>query len=524
MTTDANSQDPPTPAYAMTPDANQHTGSDNLRHLAEALPEIVWTSNPDGVLDFISSQWGHFSGLDESDPDYLNWALRIHPDHIDEVHKKWGHSLKTGEIYEHEFQVKSACGDYFWFWGRAIPVLDENREILKWYGVTVNVDQQKKMEFRLREIAVQKDTFLAMLGHELRNPLAAITTGYELLSNEKTNEQQRATAFELLGQQIRHLTRLVDDTLDVSRISSGKLRLSRVPVELNKMIQDSIELNRADTLSKDITLECRLHPEPIWVNGDEVRLTQCLTNLLDNAIKFTAPGGSIHVSTSLRATIARIEVTDSGVGMTSEEICRIFEPFEQGLGAQQLSTAGLGLGLAVVEKLINLHGGKITARSRGKGHGTTFSLTIKSVPTPTIKLHAKEVNDEQINAYKILILEDNESVAQTLKMFFELEGHHVMVAHDGESTLKICAYEKPDLLLSDLNLPGSLSGWDVATQLCKTTPAPERPYLVALSGHTQPHDRERSKEAGFDDHLAKPPTPDQLRKVVGNIQKRATVS
>ena len=139
-----------------------------------------------------------------------------------------------------------------------------------------------------------------------------------------------------------------------------------------------------------------------------------------------------------------------------------------------------------------------------------------------IKLQGKDANDKQTNAYKILILEDNESVAQTLKMFFELEGHHVTVARDGETTLKICAYEKPDLLLSDLTLPGSLNGWEVASQLCKTTPASERPYLVALSGHTQPQDRKRSKKAGFDDHLAKPPTPDQLRQVVGNIQKQRT--
>lgn len=520
MTTDANSQAPPTPTYSVPLEAGQHTGSDNFRHLAEALPEIVWTSNPDGALDFMSSQWGHFSGLEESDPDYLNWSLRIHPDHVEGVYERWEHSLKTGEIYEHEFQVKSACGDYFWFWGRAIPVLGKNQEILKWYGVTMNIDQQKKMEFRLREIASQKDTFLAMLGHELRNPLAAITTGYELLSNEKTNDQQRSITFELLGKQIRHLTRLVDDTLDVSRLSSGKLRLSRSPVELNKLIQDGIELNRPDTLSKEITLECRLHPEKIWVSGDEVRLTQCLTNLLDNAIKFTAPGGSIHISTSLRGTTARIEVADSGVGMTPEEICRIFEPFEQGLGAQQLSTAGLGLGLAVIQKLINLHGGKITARSLGKGYGTTFALTIESIPAPTIKLRGIAANNQQTKAYKILILEDNESVAQTLKMFFELEGHHVTVAHDGETTLKICAYERPDLLLSDLTLPGSLSGWEVASQLCKSTPASERPYLVALSGHTQPHDRHKSKEAGFDDHLAKPPTPGQLRQVVEHLQNR----
>jgi len=511
----------PNAAYAKAPAASKDTGSHNFHHLAEALPEIVWTSNPDGVVDFLSAQWGHFSGLEEDDPDYLDWALRVHPDHIDGVHAKWGHSLQTGEIYEHGFQMKSASGDYFWFWGRAIPVLNEDQKIVKWYGVTMNVDQQKKMELRLREIANQKDTFLAMLGHELRNPLASITTGYELLSNDKATPHQREIAFDLLGQQIRHLTRLVDDTLDVSRLSSGKLRLSRCPLELNKLIQDGLALNRANAHAKDLTLESHFHQDEIWVNGDEVRLTQCLANLLDNAIKFTAPGGgSIKVATTLKGTTANIVVTDSGVGMTPEEICRIFEPFEQGLGTQQLSTAGLGLGLAVIEKLVTLHGGRIAARSRGKGRGTTFSLTLKSIPPPTRKLHREAAAKHQNKACKILILEDNESVAQTLKMFFELENHRVTVARDGETALKICAHENPDLLLSDLTLPGSLSGWEVAAQLCQTTPAAKRPYLVALSGHTQPQDRAKSKEAGFDDHLAKPPTPGQLRKIVEDIRER----
>ena len=524
MTPEEIPQDHLPTTYAKAATVAQTSSSDNFRHLAEALPEIVWTANANGTLDFISAQWGHFSGLSEEDPNYLNWADRVHPDQIEDAQEKWSFSLESGEIYENEFQLKSACGDYIWFWARAIPVLNKHQEIVKWYGVTVNVDQQKKMELRLREIANQKDTFLAMLGHELRNPLAAITTGYELLSNDKADEDQKKIAFGLLGQQIRHLTRLVDDTLDVSRLSSGKLRLSRSALDLNQLIQDSVELHNSYAGAKNITLESSLHSEPVWVHGDEVRLTQCLTNLLDNAIKFTAPGGSIKVATALRRSIARIEVTDSGVGMTPEEICRIFEPFEQGLGAQQLSTAGLGLGLAVIEKLINLHGGKIGARSPGKGKGTTFSLSLRSIPAPPPEQKMEESQAPQNKSYKILILEDNESVAQTLKMFFELENHEVTVANDGETALKMCSYENPDLFLSDLTLPGSLSGWEVATQICKTIPASKRPYLVALSGHTQPQDREKSKQAGFDSHLAKPPTPDHLRNVIKNVRKRKSGS
>lgn len=500
------------PGQLPPPDENTSSAND-FRYLAEALPAIVFSSTPDGRVDYFSARWGETVGLSADDPDYLNWHLRIHPDDLDGLAKSWETAVLAGQVYEGEFRLLTVDRDYLWFSTRVVPITDQSGNILRWYGVTTNIDDHKKMELRLRKVARQKDEFLAILGHELRNPLAAIRTSFEVVNRDAATEEQKERASELLDKQIDHLTRLVDDTLDISRLSSDKFRLITCPVEINQLVADCCESYQEDAATAGVTLEAFPLEAETWVNGDDVRITQCLTNLLHNAMKFTDPTGRVEVRVEMSETHTNIRVADTGVGMTEEEIARIFDPFEQGLGAQQLSTAGLGLGLAVIKKLIKMHGGRVSVTSRGKGHGSTFSIQLPLCDPPAKTSDADDLPGES-HTHKIVLIEDNESVALSLEMFFELEGHEIKTVASGSAALELLEKETPDIIISDLTLPGHLSGWDVAERVTGSYPDTHRPYLIALSGHTQPHHREKSFEVGFDQHLAKPPTPDQLREAL----------
>jgi len=499
------------------PDDSTLLGDDNFRHLAEALPEIVFTAGPDGTVDFFNTEWGLFGGIDADDPDYLSWEGRIHPDDLESVATSWGRAVAEGTVFEHDFRMRSATGEHEWFSTRAVPVRNSDEEIVKWYGVTANIDDQKKMEIQLRQISNQKDEFLAMLGHELRNPLAALSTSFDVLSRKGISDEQAEVSFALLGRQIAHLTRLVDDTLDVSRLTSGKLRLICCPLEINQLVADCCSDSSEAAKEKNIALSVTPYHEAVWVDGDDVRIAQCLTNLLSNSIKFTDPRGKIEASVTASEQNVTLTVRDTGIGMTDAELARIFEPFEQGSGAQQLSTAGLGLGLAVIQKLAELHHGSVEAMSAGPGCGTTFHLKLPRIPPPEAS-NKPSPDDLQKNTgmkkYRILLVEDNEGVALSLRMFFEIEGHTVQVTDDGDACLKVLDEFRPDILLSDLTLPGHLSGWDIAEKVSGSYPLASRPYLVAISGHTQPHHISKSHEAGFDEHLSKPSTPADLRSLL----------
>ena len=489
-------------------------GEDNFRHLAEAIPEIVWTANPNGELDYISPQYSEYTGMSQDDPEYLDWLSFIHPDDRQATEDEWRICAQEGKVYEAEFRLREAGGGHLWFSARAVPVLGHGGKILKWYGTSINIESQKQVEQTLQKAAEDKDKFIAMLGHELRNPLAAISTSYHTLSHPEMTESQREKSLDVLGKQIAHLTRLVDDTLDISRLSSGKLRLVTSKLELNQLAEECLEAFTKSAEENELVTLLHTADQPVWVEGDGIRLSQCLSNLLNNAIKFTDPGGKIMVSivSDEAAGCARIIVEDTGVGISESEIPNVFDPFRQGDSAQQLSKDGLGLGLAVIRDISRLHGGDVTATSGGPGEGALFTISIPLSEAPVLTDEATE-SEEPVAAgvKKILVVEDNPSVAASLELFLELEGHDVTIAEDGEKALEILGQKIPDLVFCDLTLPGSLKGWDVARHARMNIPEDQIPFLVALSGHAQDHHVDRSIEAGFDIHIAKPPSPEQLR-------------
>lgn len=499
-------------------------GAENFRHLAEAIPQLVWTSDPHGKIDYISPQMSALTGLDIADPSFLNWEKVIHPDDLGGLEAVWSNSIATGQIYVHEFRIRLEDGTYQWFEGKAVPVTDKDGRILKWYGATHNIDKIKQAETELKQAAEEKDKFIATLGHELRNPLSAISNSYQTLSHQGLTEELKAKAMDSLGRQIDYLTRLVDETLDISRLASGKFRILPTKVELNHLVESCANDMEHKCVESDISLVVETSDEQIWVKADSLRLSQCVINLLSNAIKFTRQGGNVLIGCGIdpQTNLAQIRVVDDGVGMTPEEVARIFRPFSQGRTAGRLSREGLGLGLAITSEIIGLHGGDVSVTSDGKNMGSAFTLNIPQGRAPT---ETQFFTDESQSAegkllpMRVLLVDDDEGVSATLKMFLELEGHNVTVANCGRTAFGALDRELPDVLFCDITLPGTIKGWDVAKRVVSNYPKAQAPYIIALSGHAHPRDVQKCLDAGFNEHIAKPATPDVLREA---LQRAAT--
>ncbi|GHC65452.1 hybrid sensor histidine kinase/response regulator [Roseibacillus persicicus] len=481
----------------------------HFRHLAESLPQIVWTAEPDGVLDYISPQMARYTGISEDHPEYLNWAPLIHPEDLDRVNENWQKSLETGRVHEQEFRIRSESGCYSWFIGRAVPFRGAEGKIVKWYGTTTNIDH-------LRRAAEEKDRFIAILGHELRNPLSAISNSFQALSSGALEEREVKKTFSVLGRQISHLTRLVEDTLDVSRLSSGNFKLLKERLELNQIAIDCVRDFQSRGVKAGTQVSLNTASERIWVDGDAVRISQCLSNLLNNAVKFTPKEAAIEVRLGVDPTggTAFIEVEDNGVGLGAEEIGSVFEAFHQGACADQLSRDGLGLGLTVVREITSLHGGSVGARSNGLGKGAVFTIRFPVAEAPEKHQEEETIEVKKKETAKILLIEDDEDVATTLKLLLQACGHEVEVAPDAGSAFIQLDAQLPDIIFCDLSLSGHLEGWDIASRIREKISSEQLPYLVALSGHAQSAHIRKSLEVGFKEHLAKPASLAQLQSAV----------
>ncbi len=368
----------------------------------------------------------------------------------------------------------------------------------------------RESENALREANRHKDEFIAMLAHELRNPLAPISNVVELLKPEANAETIR-WAKDILKRQTKHMVRLVDDLLDVSRIMRGKIQLRLEAVELNSILRHAIEEANPAIGAGKHQFNYALSEEPIWLNADGVRVAQVVSNLLTNAAKYTDPGGKIQLSVESGAGNVVIRVSDSGIGIDAKMLDAIFQPFIQVTDSQARSMGGLGIGLALARNLVLLHGGTVQGQSDGLGKGSEFVVTLPTIlPPPPIAANARQPN--AIPLRRILVVDDNQMSAKTLgRVLTEFWGHEVAIAHDGPAALEKAAAFKPQVVLLDIGLPG-LSGYEVARQL-RAKPEFNATFLVALTGYGQADDRQRSFEVGFDEHLVKPASISALERL-----------
>lgn len=489
-----------------------------FRIIADAMPQMVWSTRADGYHDYYNQQWYDFTGMPVGSTDGMLWNGMFHPDDQDRAWTRWHHSLETGETYEIQYRLRHRSGQYRWTLGRALPVRDRSGRITRWMGTCTDIHAQKLAEDELRDSSRRKDEFLAMLAHELRNPLAPISTAAELIKLVSADERRVRQASDIISRQVGYMTDLVDDLLDVSRVTRGLTDLQKEKVDLKTVIQSAIEQVRPLFGARHHKLRLRMGAADAYVLGDKTRLIQVIANILNNAAKYTPQGGEISLTLDLDESGARISISDNGSGIAPSLLPHVFDLFSQGERTPDRAQGGLGLGLALVKSLTALHNGWAEATSEGVGQGSTFTIGLplleQAGTEPFGKAHGG-MPPQCARSLRLMIVDDNIDAAQSLASLLETKGHQVVVAADAESALTNPKIESIQVFILDIGLP-DIDGYELARRL-RARPQTANAVLIALSGYGQAHDRVLSKAAGFDHHFVKPNDTVELTKVLNQV-------
>ena len=485
-----------------------------FRSLAERMPHVVWEADGTARTTYLSPRWYEFTGRPPDSSLGERWIDSVHPDDVTHVLQIWARSFDPArtEAIEFELRLRRSDGVYRWFSITGEGVRGADGAVEKWVGTATDVEERRRAEASLREGDRRKDEFIAMLAHELRNPLAPIRNAVKLLRDAGQADPVRAWSRDVIERQMDQLTRLVDDLLDVSRITRGKIQLQIEPVDLWAVVAAAVETSRPRIDAKRHRLELRLPSRPVRLAGDSVRLTQVVSNLLNNAAKFQDEGGFISVRAGIEDGDAVIRVRDEGAGIAPEMIGEVFELFAQAERTMDRAEGGLGIGLSLVKNLVEMHGGRVGVKSAGRGRGSEFTVHL-----PVLATHDEVEGDEeerptrpQLGAgMRVLVVDDNRDAADSLTMLLELRGFKAFVCHDGHAALALALELQPDVVVLDLGLPG-VDGFEVCRRLREA--GLTKTCIVAVTGFGQDEDRRRSHAAGFDAHMVKPVDPDDLVK------------
>jgi len=501
-------------------------GERRFRQLADIMPQMVWTTKPDGTHEYFNKRWYEFTGMPEGSLGGEGWAELFHPDDDQRVRAHWKKTLATGGRYEIEYRLKSHAGDYCWFLCRALPLRDEAGRILNWFGTCTDIESSKRVEQALREAKAaaesanrSKDQFIAALSHELRTPLTPVLM---LAASLREDERLPAEVREQLGMMERNIElegRLIDDLLDISAIANGKLQLQRQLCDTHSLIRLAWEIVRDAALAKEIKVECELNASLSGLMTDPARFQQVIWNLLRNAVKFTPRQGRVFIRTSDQdANRLRIEIIDSGIGIAPTALEKIFTPFEQAAVAGDHRFGGLGLGLAIARAIVDLHDGKISAQSGGANLGATFivefpraTIPPSAVPDSTCSSASGSSPTGQAaqRPLRLLLVEDHLPSLQMLSSLLTRDGHQVVAVGTMAEALSAAKAQTFSLVISDLGLPDG-----TGNQLMEKLRVVHGLKGIALSGYGMAEDIMRSREAGFITHLVKPVHMAELRRAL----------
>lgn len=409
-----------------------------FRNITNAMPQIVWSTLQDGFHDYYNQQWYAFTGVKVGSTDGEGWTDIIHPEDQQRVKACWLRSLGSGEPYEVEYRLRHHSGDYRWVLGRALPLRNERHQIVRWMGTCTDIHERKMSQEALLQSDRRKDEFLAMLSHELRNPLAPIATAADMLASGQLNDDEVQRLSRVIGRQAVHMTSLIDDLLDVSRVTRGLVALATAPVNMADVVAEAVEQVRPLLMGREHHLQTQLALAGALVLGEKKRLVQVLANLLGNAARYTPNGGQIKLRVAVSDDEVELTVSDNGIGMSAELVLRAFELFAQGERTADRSQGGLGIGLALVRSLVQLHGGHVTAHSGGAGQGSEFKVVLprlRLAPEPSRPPPAVSIEDGPVERppLRLLVVDDNGDAADILGMFLEMLGYEVAVAYGGYS-------------------------------------------------------------------------------------------
>lgn len=405
-------------------------------------------------------------------------------------------------------------GSRLWASGVVTPLLDERGNLRGFAKILRDITERKRTEEQLTEANQRKDEFLAMLAHELRNPLAPIQNVVQIFKLEATGKKHIQEATAMVERSLGRIVRIVDDLLDVSRITKGKIELRKERLPLQTAVQQAIESVQALIASRKHELSVLMPPEEVWLEADPVRIDQIITNLLTNAAKYTEPGGKIWLNVERLGNDCVLTVKDNGIGISREMLPRIFELFVQVDHSLDRAQGGLGIGLTLAKRLVELHGGVLEAFSGGVGEGSEFVVRMRVVPEYSGR-KPEDVDTYQSKTEKclrILIVDDNVDTARSLAMLLRSSGHQVTTEYTGPEGLRAALSEKPDVILMDIGLPG-MDGCQVAQRI-REHPELAGIQLIAISGYGQESDKRQSEQAGFNHHLVKPVDPVKLEALL----------
>jgi PAS domain S-box-containing protein len=480
---------------------------ERFRAMADGLPLIVWVHDAAGRQEFVNATFCDYFGVTREEMRDGRWQVLLHPEDGDAYAAEYLACVQERRSFHAEVRVRRADGEWRWIESWAQPRFNAAGEFIGHVGTSADVTERRRAEEALRGVARRKDVFLAMLAHELRNPLAPIRNAVQIL-RQTHQPALLENAREMIERQVQHLTRLVDDLLDVSRVSQGKVLLRRTTVDVVDVIAEAVELSRPLIAAKGHTLTLTLPPaRELWIDGDASRLAQVLGNIINNAAKYTEEGGAITLTAAPERDTVLISVRDNGIGITPQLLPAVFDLFAQGERGLDRAHGGLGIGLALVKSLVELHGGEVAAASDGPERGSVFTVRLPMGKAPVQQppaVKAPPVGE----AKRVLVVDDNLDAAQSMRMLLEHAGHSVAMAHDGRTALSLATQFGPEVCVLDIGLP-HMDGFTLA-QTLRETPAGHDMVLIALTGYGQEQDRARSKAVGFDHHLVKPVAPDVL--------------
>lgn len=494
---------------------DQYQANQALLAFSNSIPAIAWVAGVDGRLQRLNSQWEIYTGRTEQESLGFQWLDALHPDDREAPGLAWETARVGGWPWETEYRLRGRDGAYRWFHTRSVPQLDAVGRVLLWFGTTTDIEESKQTAQALRDADRQKDEFLATLAHELRNPLAPIRTAVHLLETPNAGEHVRSRAVKVIGRQVGHMAHLLDDLIDIARITQNRLVLKKDMVSVEWVMESALEAVRPLAESKRHVLTVDDQTGGARLLADPVRLTQILSNLLNNACKYTDPGGAIAFQSGIQDGVLVFKVTDTGIGLTAESIGRIFNMFAQEQSALHRSEGGLGVGLALAKGLVELHGGALTAYSDGPGHGSSFVVNVPvSVheATPAAPSGASGGLATAV-AYTVLLADDNTDATNVLADVLRGHGHVVHTVNNGAEAIDLASRLKPDILVLDIGMP-VLNGYEVARWTKSQNHAPWNPLLIAATGWGRDDDRKKARDAGFDVHLTKPFSPAQLVDVI----------
>jgi PAS domain S-box-containing protein len=504
-------------------EATLRQSEERFRTMADNISQFAWMADEKGWIFWYNRRWFDYTGTTLEEMQGWGWTKVHHPDHVDRVVTRIQRSWDTGEVWEDTFPLRGKDGRYRWFLSRATPIRDEAGRVLRWFGTNTDITAQREAEEALRDADRRKDEFLATLAHELRNPLAPVRSSLELMARANGDagviEQARLT----MDRQMSHLERLVDDLLDVSRITQDKLELRPVPIELASVVHQAVETCRPLLETSRHELSVEVPSESIYLRADPVRLAQVISNLLANACKYTDPGGHVWLRVHRRGDEVEISVKDTGLGIPSDMLPRVFDMFTQLPGQTERQQGGLGIGLTLVRRLAEMHGGRVEAFSEGAGRGSEFVVTLPVLREPIEVAPAPApAREPAVHGRRILVVDDNRDAAESLALLLSISGHQTRLAHDGQEAIAAAADFRPDVVLLDIGLP-KLSGHEAARRI-REQPWGKAMVLVALTGWGQDKDRQRSMEIGFDHHLVKPVDLTSIAALLSSLPEGAPLA